>query len=235
MSIASELMRLLNLRRELTTILVDKSIISSGNHDLEDDVVAVEALNYSYQSKTTTLGSSAPQTVTPDTGYTGLSRVNVLVSGITGSKIVQGHKILGVNGTAQSVINLKKVYWTVTVNNVSSITVQSSAASCYPAGSFTPGNALPNVQSINNDKELIVFRKARPSGNISYNEVNFGIEAFDQGGAVYMQTINTGPTLQYPVSYTMSVSMNSSLTSITISVSGNYRFNGTYLIQVAYI
>lgn len=233
MSIGSELGRIFNLRRELTAVLIDKGVISSGNHDLDDDVTAVEAVSYNYQSKTTTLGSSEPQTVTPDSGYTGLSRVNVLVSGITGSKIVQGHKILGVTGTAQSIINLKKVYWTVTANNASSITVQSSAASCYPSGSFTPGNQLPNVQNINYDKELIAVRTARASGNISYNEVNFAIAAYDIPDGRYIQTINTGPTLVYPGNG-FTISMNRNLTEITLVLSGSDRFNGTYLIQVAY-
>lgn len=236
MSIATELYRILGLRQRLTQTLQNKSIIDSSDHDLEDDVEAVEALNYTYQSKTATLGSSTPADVTPDSGYTGLSRVNVLVSGVTGSKIVQGHKILGVNGTAQTIINLKKVYWTVTTNNAQSITVQSSNASCYPTGSFTPGSALPNVLSgswTNYVKELIAVRTARASGNISYNEVNFAILPFDMNAQNYIQTINTGPTLVYPGDG-FTVSMNRNQTEITLTLSGSDRFNGTYLVQVAY-
>lgn len=237
MSIATELSRLLGLRQRLTSILQGKSIIGSGDHDLEDDVIAVENLNYTFQTKSITLGQSAPNPnpITPDNGYDGLARVNVAVSGISGSQIVQDHKILGIPGTAVYIENLKKVYWTFSTsyNYWSSVTLESSGASCYPAGSFTPGSALPDITSINYDKELIIIRTGRGSGTPSKTEINFGIAPYDQGSNRYMQTISNGPTLSYPGNE-FTLSMNSNKTNIIITLPGNVKFYGTYLIQVAY-
>lgn len=61
----------------------------------------IDDVGGTYQSKTLTLGASAPSTVTPDSGYDGLSSVAVALNSsvIKAENIAQGSTILGVQGT----------------------------------------------------------------------------------------------------------------------------------------
>lgn len=171
MSIATEISRIKGLRNDLTDILVDKNIISSGTHTLEEDVVAVENFTpstYNLQSKTVSLGQNE-LTVTPDTGYNGLSSVSFTKNStyVRANYIKSGHKIMNTTGTAGIINNLRKLTWQVQISQVSqsasSITLYSSNATAFPNGSFTPGNRLPVDLSEGSSDPFVLYMRRSSS------------------------------------------------------------------------
>lgn len=56
------------------------------------------------QNKTVNLGSSAPSSVSADSGYDGLGQVSFNVSGISAGNIKSGSSVCGVNGTYAGII-----------------------------------------------------------------------------------------------------------------------------------
>jgi hypothetical protein len=166
MSIATEISRIKSLRDDLSAILAEKNIISHGEHTLEEDVVALENFvpsTYNLQTKSASLGQDGPLIITPDSGYQGLSSLALARNStyVKANYIKSGHKIMNVTGGAALVNNLRKLTWNVTINNSTpdktNLILQSSNATCYPAGSFTPGDPFPSTLSSTTDKPFILY------------------------------------------------------------------------------
>ena len=62
------------------------------------------------QNKTVNLGSSAPSSVSADSGYDGLGQVSFNVSGISASKIKNGESICGVSGTYKGTASFSRQF-----------------------------------------------------------------------------------------------------------------------------
>lgn len=88
------------------------------------------------ESKTVNLGSAAPVTQTPGTGYDGIGSVAFNVSGIDGTKIKNGESICGVSGTYNPQASFGKAV-TITVQNP--FPVAADVYHCYYRG-YDPSN-----------------------------------------------------------------------------------------------
>ena len=106
MSVASEIQRIQSAKADLRTAIQAKGVTvpSSAKLDDYDTYVAAISSSPSLQSKTVA-PSTSQQTVTPDSGYQGLSQVTVsavtsaIDADIVAGNIKSGVNILGVTGT----------------------------------------------------------------------------------------------------------------------------------------
>lgn len=91
-------------------VLQSKTVTENGTYTPDSGYaglsqVVVNTQGGTMQSKSVTLGSSAPTTTTPDQGYAGLSSVSYTVdaSAVSSSNIKSGATILGVSGDSMVV------------------------------------------------------------------------------------------------------------------------------------
>lgn len=236
MSVATEISRITGLRNDLTDILQDKNLISSGSHTLEEDVEAVENFvpsSYQLQTKSITLGQNALSTVYPDSGYVGMSSVSLPVDDtyVKPAYIVSGNRILGVDGTANTIVNIRKIYWDLSSSflNTKTIVLKSSEAQCYPSGSFTPGDPLPLITY--QESEFLLLRTGYYNHSITTNEANILLTPLDSGSNLcYCNSANGSLVFEY-----FTKTYNSNRTELTITLNGtNNYFRGHYYAQIFY-
>ena len=101
--------------------------IKTNTPNLEEILATVNSLPtqtvVQLQEKSVTPSASA-QTVTPDSGYTGLSQVNVSGdSNLVASNIISGKTIFGVAGSASTGVNVQVVTGSSTTNSSGNLTV----------------------------------------------------------------------------------------------------------------
>lgn len=236
MSVSSLIAGLRTSRDQIVRKCVDLGILNNMNHDLEDAVTVIEDLDTSLQTKSVSLGSSAPGIVTYDNGYSGLSKVNLSRNSyITGSRIASGHKILGVEGTASTVVNIKSLKATYTMNGSGFITmsINSSHMRGFPSGSFTPGSNIPAI------KELIIYRVSR-TNSINQPEASVMICPYDYSNYQLGYAITSNGQVLYGANaFSFNVVNNNTLKVELGTVNNGSRdvrfyFNGSYVIYILY-
>lgn len=248
MSIATQILRLRNLRNTLTGILQNKGLISSGQHTLQEDVEAVESLvpnNYNLQNKTIILGSSALEfQYLPDTSKDGFRNIYFPLdnNAIRPEYIVQGKTLLGVTGTASFEDEQQKeyvIFWNISIpinNPQNEIILYSSDASCF-GGSFslvninvpidsdinyTPGDPIPNYTIDGSNNYFCCYREDCSAHTMSHYEINY----FDNG-ICYANNSAGGSVMT-------GCSISNNITNITIEVQPEFCFVGDYCFQIYY-
>lgn len=191
MSIASQITRLQNIKTAIRNALVNKGISAASSHDMEDfaaDIAAI-ATGATLQSKTVT-PKAAQQTVSPDSGYDGLSSVVVKGdSDLVAGNIKSGVEIFGVTGSyAPASVSLQSKSVTPSTS-AQTVTPDSGydglsrvnvAAISTQTKSVTPGASAQNVTP-DSGKYLTKVTVAGDADLIASN-IKFGVNIFGVGG-----------------------------------------------------
>lgn len=223
MSIASEITRLQNIKTAIRNALVNKGISAASSHDMEDfatDIAAI-ATGATLQSKTVT-PKAAQQTVSPDSGYDGLSSVVVKGdSDLVAGNIKSGVEIFGVTGSyAPASVSLQSKSVTPSTSaqtvtpdsgydglsrvNVEAISTQTK--------SVTPGASAQNVTP-DSGKYLTKVTVAGDADLIASN-IKSGVEIFGVTGTYAPGTAPINGSL-------IAVTCSTNISSVTATVNGN--------------
>lgn len=217
--------RLNNLRDRLVNKLRTMNLLNSAQHDLADAVIACRNIDTSgsapnLQSRIVTLDNTAPPFQTPSSGYTGFSALSFFVDSnwISPDKILQGHSIVGVQGTAVTAHDPRRYSWDVPANKSNSITV-------------THNGILPKFE------ELFVFRKG---GGCTYEkpEIIYGFynKTDNTLKGIYLNTHSTtsGAQVFHMGNSSFKYSYSADGKSLTITSALEAVFNGNYVLYYYY-
>lgn len=222
MSIASEITRLQNIKTAIRNALVNKGISAASSHDMEDfaaDIAAI-ATGVTLQSKTVT-PKAAQQTVSPDSGYDGLSSVVVKGdSDLVAGNIKSGVEIFGVTGSyAPATVKLqsKSVTPSTSAQTVTpdsgydGLTQVSVAAISTQTKSVTPGKSAQNVTP-DSGKYLTKVTVAGDSDLIASN-IKSGVEIFGVTGTYAPTNVPINGSL-------IEATCSSDITSVSTTING---------------
>ena len=142
MSIADKITQLTNIRAAIRTALQNKGISAAGSHNFADfaaDIAAI-ATGANLQSKSVS-PSTLAQTVTPDSGYDGLSQVEVAAAPLETRTVTPTAAGLQVNKSSSRYYGLFRV----NVNgdaNLAAENIKSGVSIFGVAGSYSPSFQL---------------------------------------------------------------------------------------------
>lgn len=175
MSIADKITQLSNIRAAIRTALQNKGIAAASSHNFADfaaDIAAI-ATGATLQSKRVSALTSGPLTVTPDSGYDGLSQVIV-------NMILRQAKTV-TPGTADQTVSPDSGY-----QGLSSVTVEGDAD--LVAGNIKNGVSIFGVQGSYSPSFQLQQKSVSPSTSQQVVSPDSGYDGLSQVTVAAIQT-----------------------------------------------
>lgn len=182
MSIADKVTQLTNIRAAIRTALISKGISAASSHNFTNFAADISAIptGVSLQSKSVSPSASA-QTVTPDSGYDGLSQVDVAAAPLETRTVTPTAAGLQVEKSSNSYYGLEKV----NVNgdaNLAAGNIKSGVSIFGVNGSYSPSFQLQSKSATPTTSQQVV---TPDSGYDGLSQVTVG--------AVALQSKNVTP------------------------------------------